>query len=128
MNYHVYSTAHHYHKPTYAICNRKAYSTRNPSPYPEVDTSRLQQSAKAFKPLMEDADKLIHAFSNSDSFAVNIMNAAQQSQTEKVKEYIKDVGITRPVDVTYNPDGIRLLLINQVDNIECCKLTLALQW
>ncbi|MDL4842537.1 hypothetical protein [Aquibacillus rhizosphaerae] len=102
--------------------------SRSPSPYPEVNTQQLKKSAKAFQPLMKDANIIIESFATEETFAYKVMSAAQKSETAKIKEYIKELGVTRDVEIKYNPDGIRLRLVNHSDNIECCKLSVSLQW
>lgn len=118
-----------YHPPFHYYTGNQYYlRPRQPSPYPEINTDTLKESAKAFKPLMKDADKIIEAFTNSETFAHNIMDAAQRSQTEEIKSYLTEIGINRPVKVNYNPDSLRLELINQSNNMDCCKLSISLKW
>ncbi len=103
-------------------------SVRYPSPYPEVNPQQLKMSAKALKPLMQDANKILESFTSSNDFAYKVMDAAQKSETDKIKSYIKELGISRDVEVKYNPDSIKLKLVNKTNQIDCCKLSISLHW
>ncbi|MCT2535871.1 hypothetical protein NC661_08110 [Aquibacillus koreensis] len=97
-------------------------------PYPEVNTQQLKMSAKALRPLMQDANNILESFSSSEDFAYKVMDAAQKSETDNIKTYIRELGITRDVEIKYNPDSIQLRLVNQTNQIDCCKLSISLHW
>ncbi len=96
--------------------------------YPQVDTTQLKSSAKAFQPLMDDADKVLNEFVKSGDFAYNVKDAAQRSQTEKIKIYLTQLGVSHQLEINYNPDAIKITFINQTNSVECCRLTVSLKW
>ncbi|WP_226035872.1 hypothetical protein [Aquibacillus saliphilus] len=122
---HYYPLHSAYYKET---TNLPVSPTRTPPPYPEVNIEQLKQSANSFQPLLGDANKIVREFSNNDDFAYKIKDAAQHSQTDDIKQYITEIGINRPVEIKFNPDSIRLKLVNETNNIKCCKLTISLRW
>jgi hypothetical protein len=96
--------------------------------YPEINPEQLKQSAATFQELMDDAQTIIDAFANSKEFCYKVMAAAQKSDKRKVEQYIKGTGINRPVSISYNPDGINLTFSAATNDVECCKLSIALHW
>lgn len=96
--------------------------------YPPVDANLLYQSANETKKLMDDASIVLNKLAESQEFDAELMYAAQISDSEKVDRLIHSTGITSEVDITYNPDGLRLEFISQVANTDCCKLRIALRW
>lgn len=51
----------------------------------------------------------------------------EESDRETVEEAIQNLGITHPFEVHYNPDNIRIELLDQEDR-PTCKLIMALRW
>ncbi|WP_138420273.1 hypothetical protein [Aquibacillus sediminis] len=96
--------------------------------FPEVNPTQLKKSAESFKPLMHEVDKIIHEFTDSDDFAYKVLDAAQRSQTEKIHQYMEEIGITHPMEINYNPDSLQLKLINQVDDMDSSILRVSLHW
>ncbi|GAB4074205.1 hypothetical protein GCM10028778_17080 [Barrientosiimonas marina] len=96
--------------------------------YPAIDTSLFNQSASETKKLMDDASVIIDKLAESDDFSAKVMNAAQMSEHDKVKQFMKSTGIASDVDVQFNPDGLHLLFKSQVNHKDCCKLNIALRW
>lgn len=96
--------------------------------YPTVNTKQLTASASNFQKLMKDADKVIDEFANSNDFSYQVMEAAQKSDKDKVEKLIKGTGIKHPVNIQFNPDGIRLTFLAKTEQVDCCKLEMALHW
>ena len=94
-------------------------------PYPEVDATMFTESAHEMQKLMKEASLVLDRLAESKDFAAAVMNAAQESDQHKVNELLKTAGLHTKVDVTYNPDGINLKLI---EDKNCCNLTIALRW
>ncbi|SES64699.1 hypothetical protein SAMN05421676_10154 [Salinibacillus kushneri] len=97
-------------------------------PFPEVDTDLFTESAQTFQVLMQDAEKIIEKIANSKDFAFHVMDAAQKSEHDKVKNLINSLDISHQAEVDYNPDNIRITLLAQTQNMDCCKLIMALHW
>lgn len=96
--------------------------------YPAVDPTMFNESAIAFQELLSEASLVLENLAESKEFASKVMDAAQKSDTEKVKELIESTGIHSKVDITYNPDGIKLGMSSQVQGSDCCKLQMSLRW
>jgi hypothetical protein len=96
--------------------------------YPPIDTQQFSKSAEVFQSLMNDAKKVIDRFASSKEFAFKVMENAQKSNTEEVLKLIKTTGIQFPVLVSFTPEGIRLTFDAMVEEIDCCKLIMALHW
>lgn len=117
------------------------YAARGPAPYyslefqypcyrqfPPVDIKGLTYSARQFQRLMEQASLLINKIIQSNSFAFDLMNAAQQSNQQKVDELIHATGISIDVKTKFTPSGIQITLDNSEMEGGCCKLLIALRW
>lgn len=96
--------------------------------YPPVDPTLLSQSAQEFKKLMKEGSKVLDKLADSKEFDEKLMYAAQESNLKEVKRLIESIGVTADLDIQYDPDGLRLTFISQVQNMNCCKLTMALRW
>lgn len=114
-----------YLQPVYCCCQSQHI------PYErqlETDATFFSESAVAFKQLITGATVILDKLAGSKDFAHNVMDAAQKNETDKVDQLIKSTGVTKAFQIKYNPDGINILLVSQVENIDCCKLTMALRW
>ncbi|MFJ8089429.1 hypothetical protein ACIQ7N_14660 [Lysinibacillus sp. NPDC095746] len=96
----------------------------NRSPFPIVNTKKLKTSANRIKVIMQQAQLLTDKIDESEQFAHDLMNAAQQSNKTEVEKLIASTGITVKFDTTYTPDGFRITFTES----SCCKLTLILGW
>jgi hypothetical protein len=96
--------------------------------YETVDPNLLYKSANESKKLMKEASLVLDKLSGSKEFDAELMYAAQTSDIAEVKRLIHSIGVTSDVDVHYNPDGLRLEFTSKVDNMDCCKLFIALRW
>ena len=103
-------------------------SLRPPSPFPAINTIRLNTSAHKFQELLKQADLLAGKIVNSKEFAHDLMDAAQLSNTKKVEELIISTGITLKIKTYFNPSGIHIELNNADNEAPCCNLLMKLMW
>lgn len=126
---------HYISYPTLAIpLNSTLINTTNPTQpndqpsMPSIDTELLNASAHKFQELMEQANFLVMKIMQSHEFAYKLMEAAQLSNKEKVKELIASVGITLKVNINFTPTGFHIGFSNAEFEGRCCELKMALQW
>ncbi|ASB90582.1 hypothetical protein OZL92_10525 [Bacillus sonorensis] len=91
--------------------------------FPEVKTTMLLRSAKEAHSLMADGQRILNRLASSQDLARRIMTAAQSSQKETVKSLLRQTGIHSQLDVSFNPDGIHIVLINPYST-----MSLILRW
>jgi len=115
----------YYYYPVYYPDTRYYLSYRQ---HPSVNPDLLHQSATETKKLMDDAVIVLNKLADSKEFDAKLMNAAQASDNEEVNRLIQSIGLKTDLDVYFNPDGLRLEFKSDVDNIDCCKLTVTLRW
>lgn len=96
--------------------------------YPPVNVQVFTKSVASFRKLMKDAELFMNKVSTSNSFAHDVMDAAQKGDKAKVQSLVSSTGITEKVDVQYNPDQLRISLTPKSEQVECCKLTFAIRW
>ncbi len=96
--------------------------------YPPVDPTIFMKSAHQSQDLLNDAQKLSNQLSNSTSFSKEIIEAAQQSKTEKVKQMINTLALKNHSDIYYNPNGITITLKPKEQHNNCCTVTLSMKW
>lgn len=96
--------------------------------YPQVNPSTFMSSAQNMKIIMRDASALLNKMADSREFSYSLMSAAQESNQQKMENLVKSAGIQTSPKVTYNPDGLKLSFTTQVNNVDCCHLTLDLRW
>ncbi|MBM6619807.1 hypothetical protein [Bacillus suaedaesalsae] len=96
--------------------------------YPDVDSTKFSESATTFRGLMKDASKVLDRLADSKAFAHDVMSAAQLSNTIKVEQLIESTGLNSKVTPTFNPDGLTMVFHDQVEETDCCKLTMTLRW
>lgn len=102
--------------------------SNNQYQYPPVDPSLFNQSANETKKLMEDASLVLNKLAESKEFDEQLMDFAQRSDMEEVQRLISSVGVKSNVKVNFNPDGFRLVFASNIENTECCQLTINLRW
>ncbi|MGE1198466.1 hypothetical protein ACQJ18_27680 [Priestia megaterium] len=102
---------------------------RQPPPpqYPSVDTAIFGHSVSSLQKLALESSTLLKMFADP-SFSHSLMTAAQAGNKMKVDSLIKSIGISTPVTVEYNPDGILLTMHAQAQGSQCCTLTMFLKW
>ncbi|MDQ0216538.1 putative outer membrane protein [Oikeobacillus pervagus] len=66
--------------------------------------------------------------SKDKNYAKQLMNAAQQSKTEQVKQLVKNSGVTQAPTIYYTPGGLHLNFASQDQTAECCHLIVELRW
>lgn len=96
--------------------------------FPPVDTKQLHSSAERFQVVMREARLLIDKIVSTPSFAHELMNAAQQSNQQRVDDLIASTGVSIRVKTTYSPTGIQIQLDSSEPGEGCCKLEMNLLW
>ena len=95
--------------------------------YPPIDTAIFGHSVSSLQKLALESSTLLKMFADP-SFSHSLMTAAQAGNKKKVDSLIKSIGISTPVTVKYNPDGILLIIPAQNQGSQCCTLTMFLKW
>ncbi|MCY8536118.1 hypothetical protein MOF05_11945 [Bacillus haynesii] len=80
--------------------------------YPEVEASAFSRSAKEAEGLMADGQRILSRLSASRALAHQIMTAAQSNQKNTVLALLRQTGVRRQLDASFDPDGIRIILIS----------------
>lgn len=117
-----------YYDPRWLSYHAQASPLPYQDPFPPVDTKRLHSSAKRFQKIMVEARLLIDKLVSTPAFAKELMEAAQQSNQEKVDALITSAGITIQVKAIYNPTGIQFEFDHSEGGAGCCKLNMNLLW
>jgi hypothetical protein len=104
------------------------YVSRPNNQLPKIDTKLFNESAHAFQSLMIEASKIINQIASSKQFAFELMSAAQASNQHKVDQLIASTGASEKVKTTFNPDGLKIILLADVENSECCQLIMNMRW
>lgn len=97
-------------------------------PFPPANPSILQKAAQKEMTLLEDVKTLLEKIAASNQFSADIMNAAQESNSQKVERLIRSSGVRNMPGVSYTPDGIRLNFSDELNGKECCQLNIKLRW
>ncbi|MGQ7865403.1 inner spore coat protein [Bacillus sp. FSL W8-0920] len=100
----------------------RAYS-RTPMTFPPVDAHSFQRAAKESARLVADASLITQQISSSLSFAQQIMEAAERSDSASVIRMLKQIGVKSGIDIRFSPEGIRIYL-----SLASSRLFLLLQW
>ncbi|MBY7143164.1 hypothetical protein KFZ56_08850 [Virgibacillus sp. NKC19-3] len=106
------------------------HASRSVRQYSSVDPDLFQQSANETKKIMNDANVIIDELAESQTFHEKLMQAAQASDQNEVNRLIHSLDIATEVDVSFNPDNLRLEFRSKTadTNLECCRLLIALRW
>ena len=96
-------------------------------PLPSANPDLFMKSAKLSQLLLNDAQKVMHTFSNSQPFAKRLMTAAQESNKAIVTAMIRQTGIQNIPEIIYNPDGIRFDFHPKIDE-DLCHVIVSLKW
>ena len=120
--YHHYEYLHHH--PNILYYNPYP-SFRNPL---QTDPAMFMDSAQKTQLLMKDASNILGKLANSKPFSSEIIDAAKNSQKDRVVELINSTGIKNFPQVSYTPNGLTLTFINEDNNIDCCHLILKVRW
>ncbi|RKQ37289.1 hypothetical protein [Oceanobacillus halophilus] len=96
--------------------------------YPPVNPDLFHQSANEMRMLMNDASIVLDRLADSTEFDEAVMSAAQESNKEEVKRLIQSTGISSNVDISFNPDNIRMVFNSKVDDSDCCRLEVSIRW
>lgn len=98
------------------------------SPFPPVDTRKLNESATRFKQVMNEANLFIGTLTASDDFSRRLMDAAQRSDQQEVERLVRSTGVTIKYNLSYTPSGIRIDFSNSDADSSCCTLRMSLGW
>ncbi|MYL19153.1 hypothetical protein GLW04_04575 [Halobacillus litoralis] len=99
-----------------------------PAPsYPEVEVSSFRESAMTMQEFIKEAEGLVEKIHDDESYAGQIMMAAQQSDDEKVVNLLGEY-LSSPFQTAYNPDRLKVTLGTSGGRRDCCRLTLILRW
>lgn len=96
--------------------------------FPPVDATMFIQSAQRMNVLLTDVTTVLNKITSSHSFAINLMNAAQQSDMDKVKQMIKSTGIKHIPIIQYTPSSLSLDFYAANKQTQCCQLSINLRW
>lgn len=99
-----------------------------PRQYPPVDPTQFFESANEMKMLMQDASVVLDRMADSREFTEKVMSAAQESKTDEVEQLIKSTGISSDVEISFNPDALKLEFIAMTHGAECCRLLVTIRW
>ncbi|QHE53400.1 hypothetical protein [Pontibacillus sp. HMF3514] len=95
--------------------------------YPDVSTKKFQDSSQTYQNLINDSQVISQRFAESRKLRRKVMRAAQKSDHNKVVHLIQNTGISHPIEVSYNPDSIRVTIMD-VEERPTSKLIMALRW
>ena len=98
----------------------------NTRPFPLVNPHMFMQSAKKLEAYLRDAQTLVHHISQSETFAKNLMSAAQQSKTNTVTVMVNQFLHTHP-RITFTPTGLTLTFTDTTE-LQCCYVEMQMRW
>jgi hypothetical protein len=78
--------------------------------------------------LMESAHLVLMKIKNDTSFANQLMNLAQQSNTPEVLQLIRRTGVKVVPAVSFNPDGIHMVFDEKLGEVDCCHIIVNVRW
>lgn len=120
-----------YYYPQLQLNNRlypEHLAIQTQSPFPPVNPKKLHSSAEQFQNIMREASLFVGKIVSSPEFAVELMEAAQLSNHEKVDELIASTGISIKVTTNFSPTGIQIEFDSAEIPGSCCKLEMTLLW
>lgn len=95
--------------------------------YPDVSTKKFQESSQSYQNLINDSQIISQRFTESGKLRRKVMQAAQKSDHNTIVHLIKNTGISHPIEVSYNPDNIKVTIMD-VEEHPSSKLIMALRW
>ncbi|KGX89821.1 hypothetical protein [Pontibacillus marinus] len=95
--------------------------------YPDVTTKKFQESSQAYQNLINDSQIISQRFAESGNLRRKVMRAAQKSDHNTVVHLIQNTGISHPIEVSYNPDSIKVTIMD-IEESPTSKLIMALRW
>ncbi len=95
--------------------------------YPDVSTKKFQESSQIYQNLINDSQIISQHFTESGKLRREVMQAAQKSDHNTVIHLIQNTGISHPIEVSYNPDNIKVTIMD-VEEHPSSKLIMALRW
>ncbi|WP_409271114.1 hypothetical protein V1499_17360 [Neobacillus sp. SCS-31] len=112
----------HYYGYPYTIYSR--YPEHFGRIFPPAVPDMFMASARKVRPALTEAGILANKIAGSRDFSKRIMEAAQASKTETVRNLIASSGIRKDVKIIYDPDGITIVFADP----GCCGVSLTLRW
>lgn len=91
---------------------------RAPSPFAPPNVQQFKLSAQNFITPAQELQIFLNAVAYQEGYAKKLMDAAQSSKMDVVKELIQSLGIHSLFMVKYNPSGITVTF--QPPNKEAC--------
>lgn len=101
---------------------------RLPPPFPPVRPERFMSSAKKVKGPLQDARLAAEKIAGSSSLAKSIMEAAQGSNVDEVKNILKRSGLASNPDISFTPSSLTLTFRDTTAVLSCCELVMRLKW
>jgi hypothetical protein len=101
------------------------YSRNN---FPQIETKTFMASADKTLTLMESAHLVLIKIKTDLSFANQLMNLAQQSNTPEVLQLIRRTGVKVVPVVSFNPDGIHMVFDEKIGEVDCCHIIVNVRW
>jgi hypothetical protein len=96
--------------------------------FPPVETKTFMASADKTLTLMESANLVLTKIKEDTSFAHQLMELAQQSNTSEVLQLIRRTGVKVVPVVSFNPDGIHMVFDEKLGQVDCCHLIVVVRW
>lgn len=124
-NYYMTPYGQQYYRNLYPSHYHSYYPVREPA---QLDPTMFMVSARQTQELLKDGKLILEKIASSKPFSVDIMRWARSSNKAKVEELIKSTGIKQKPQISYNPNGLIVTLINDQNDIDCCHLILKIRW
>lgn len=99
-----------------------------PGPYgrvfPPAVPDKFMASARRIRPAISEASILTNKIAGSRDYSKKIMEAAQASKTEVVRNLVASSGVRKDAGIIYDPDGITIVFTD----VGCCSVSVTLRW
>ena len=99
-----------------------------PREFPEVDPAVFVESAKVSKPLLTEIVRLLDKIEEPGPFSKRLMDAAQRSNKERVRQLLREAGVKSDPDINFNPDELRLTFLGKIGTTDVSKINIVLRW
>ncbi|WP_142752209.1 hypothetical protein [Neobacillus piezotolerans] len=92
--------------------------------FPPAVPDTFMASARRVRPAISEAEILTNKIAGSRDLSKRIMEAAQASKTETVRNLIASTGVRKNAGIIYDPDGITIVFTD----VGCCSVSVTLRW
>ncbi|WLR41262.1 hypothetical protein LC087_09960 [Bacillus carboniphilus] len=92
-------------------------------PFPAISPNTFIESAKTIPPYLKDLTSLAEKISSDRQYSEQLMNAAQESDQQKVDSLIQGLNLEHSIKTTYTPDGVRF----EISSTRC-RVSMSLRW